>query len=189
MLANSDFLTGAFPAEYGNAFSGVFDIKLRNGNNEKKEYAFQAGVLGIDFAAEGPFSPNSKASYLINYRYSTLGILNKMGVFAEGDYIPTFQDLSFKVHVPTKKMGAFSIWSLSGWSVSESTAQRDTLQWEEKYDQFNDSFKSGMTANGITHVYFLNRDTYLESSLSFSGNKISYFSDSLDNKYNKFLKY
>jgi hypothetical protein len=80
MLSNSDFLTGAFPAEYGNASSGVFDIRLRNGNNEKKEYALQAGFLGIDFAAEGPFSTKSRASYLVNYRYSTLALLDKIGV-------------------------------------------------------------------------------------------------------------
>ncbi|MGI9544960.1 MAG: carboxypeptidase-like regulatory domain-containing protein, partial [Cyclobacteriaceae bacterium] len=50
VLSNSDFLTGAFPAEYGNALSGVFDIQLRNGNNEKREYAVQAGLLGIALA-------------------------------------------------------------------------------------------------------------------------------------------
>src|SRR6187549_2593397 len=47
LLANSDFMTGAFPAEYGNALSGLFDLRLRKGNNEKREYTFQAGFLGI----------------------------------------------------------------------------------------------------------------------------------------------
>ncbi|RYG27364.1 MAG: TonB-dependent receptor, partial [Chitinophagaceae bacterium] len=57
LLSNSDFITGAFAAEYGNALSGVFDLKLRKGNNERKEYSFQAGVLGLNAAAEGPISP------------------------------------------------------------------------------------------------------------------------------------
>ena len=56
MLSNSDFFTGAFPAEYGNATSGVFDLKLRKGNHEKREYSVQVGVLGADIAAEGPVS-------------------------------------------------------------------------------------------------------------------------------------
>ncbi len=77
-MANSDFFTGAFPSEYGNAFSGVFDIRLRNGNNEKKEYTFQAGVMGVDIAAEGPFSESTQGSYLINYRYSTLSLLKTL---------------------------------------------------------------------------------------------------------------
>jgi hypothetical protein len=70
LLANSDFSTGAFAAEYGNALAGVFDLNLRKGNNEKREYTIQAGVLGLDIAAEGPFSKNYRGSYLINYRYS-----------------------------------------------------------------------------------------------------------------------
>ncbi len=69
LLANSDFVTGAFAAEYGNATSGVFDLKLRKGNNEKREYTLQAGVLGLNAAMEGPFSKKYKGSYLINYRY------------------------------------------------------------------------------------------------------------------------
>ncbi|MDQ3392922.1 MAG: TonB-dependent receptor [Bacteroidota bacterium] len=189
MLANSDFFTGAFPAEYGNAFSGVFDIKLRNGNNEQREYAFQAGVMGIDFSAEGPFSSNSKASYLINYRYSTLALLNTLGVQLGGDFAPKFQDLSFKLHFPSKKGGTFSLWSLSGWSVSEAFAEKDSLQWEKKYDRFDESFKSGMTASGITHIYFLNKETFMESSISFSGTKVGFDLDSLDTRYNSYKMY
>ncbi len=34
-LGNSDFFSGAFPAEYGNSTAGIFDLKIRNGNNEK----------------------------------------------------------------------------------------------------------------------------------------------------------
>nr|MBP8917628.1 carboxypeptidase-like regulatory domain-containing protein [Chitinophagales bacterium] len=44
VLANSDFLTGAFPAEYGNGISGVFDLKMRNGNYEKHEFLGQVGL-------------------------------------------------------------------------------------------------------------------------------------------------
>jgi hypothetical protein len=84
MMSNSDFMTGAFPAEYGNALSGIFDIRLRKGNDERREYAFQLGVLGMQAALEGPFSKKNKASYLINYRYSTLVLLNAVG-FNLGD--------------------------------------------------------------------------------------------------------
>jgi hypothetical protein len=68
VLSNSDFATSAFAAEYGNALSGVFDLKLRRGNNEKNEYTLQAGILGLDAAMEGPFSKKHKASYLVDYR-------------------------------------------------------------------------------------------------------------------------
>ena len=93
LLSNSDFVTGAFAAEYGNALSGVFDLKLRKGNNEHKEYTLQAGLLGLNVAAEGPIAPFYKGSYLVNYRYSTLSLLSKIGIdITEGT--TNFQDLS-----------------------------------------------------------------------------------------------
>ena len=76
MLANSEFLTGAFAPEYGNATSGVFDVKLRQGNNEKREYTFGMGLFGTDLTVEGPFKKGGKASYLANYRYSSLSLLD-----------------------------------------------------------------------------------------------------------------
>ena len=72
LMANSDFFTGAFPAEYGNSTSGIFDLKLRAGNNEKREWTAQFGVLGAELMAEGPFKKEKSASYLLMYRYSTL---------------------------------------------------------------------------------------------------------------------
>jgi hypothetical protein len=174
MLANSDFYTGAFPAQYGNALSGVFDINLRKGNADQREYAFQAGVLGIALAAEGPFKKGGKASYLMNYRYSTLSLLNQLGllpIFGEEEIV--FQDLSYKVHLPTAKAGTFSLWGLGGLS-------RDTeLAVPKEGENFNSNFKSGMGVAGLSHVYFLNKDTFLETKLTASTGYNSYDEDSL----------
>lgn len=93
VLKNSDFFTGAFSSKYGNAVSGVFDMKLRNGNNQKNENVFQVGIMGIDFASEGPLSKKHKASYLFNYRYSTTGLLNLEGGTMD------YQDLNFKPQI------------------------------------------------------------------------------------------
>ena len=69
-LANSDFFTGAFPAEYGNATAGVFDLRMRNGNHQKHEFTFQFSFMGTELGIEGPITKKSKSSYLFNYRYS-----------------------------------------------------------------------------------------------------------------------
>jgi len=116
VLSNSDFVTAAFAAEYGNALSGVFDLKLRRGNNEKREYTLEAGVLGLNAAMEGPFSKKYKGSYLINYRYSTLSLLNKMGVLASDGAVTTFQDLSYNIYLPTNKLGTFTLFGFGGLS-------------------------------------------------------------------------
>lgn len=111
ILSNSDFFTGAFPAQYGNATSGVFDVKLRNGNNEKYEHAFQIGAMGIDFSSEGPFKRGKGASFLFNYRYSTLGLLKS---FLPEQGLPEYQDLCFKINIPTKNAGNFAFWGIGG---------------------------------------------------------------------------
>ena len=162
MLSRSDFYTGAFPAEYGNALSGVFDINLRNGNNEKREYAIEAGLIGLQAAAEGPLSTDSQGSYLANYRYSTLAILSDLGLLSLGGEDTRFQDLSFKINLPSEKIGSFSLWGLGG--LSSQTFLADP----ENKEYFNENFDVNMGVLGLKHVLFLDKDTYLESTVSTS---------------------
>lgn len=172
MLANSDFYTGAFPSEYGNAMSGVFDIKLRTGNNENFEHAFQAGFMGIDFSSEGPLSKNSNASYLFNYRYSTFGLIQF--VLPEGTNIPVYQDLCLKINIPTKKAGTFSLWALGADDKTVYDAETDSAKWTSLDDQESGDMKLRMGAVGLNHRYIIGNKTYLNSSLAVSGNYLKY---------------
>ena len=130
MISKSDFYTGVFPAEYGHALSGVFELKLRNGNNEQREYSLQAGVLGVEAAAEGPFTGGYRGSYLINYRYATFSLLNNLNIHVAENALPNYQDLSFKFNFPTKNGGAFSLWTISGLSDAYETYLPDMLLGE-----------------------------------------------------------
>jgi hypothetical protein len=183
VLANSDFFTGAFPAEYGNANAGVFDIKMRNGNNSKREYLFQIGFAGFEAGLEGPFSKKSKATYLANYRYSTLGVFNALGIpFGTGTAVPQYQDLSFKIHLPTQKAGIFSIFALGG--ISNIDLLGSKQEKPDPNDNFGDintdgRFKGGMGVMGISHTYFFNKNTYSEITLAMSGSFNRFTSDSL----------
>ncbi len=178
MLDNSDFFTGAFPAEYGNALSGVFDINLRKGNSEKREYAAQIGVMGIDFAAEGPFSKKSNASYLINYRYSTLGLLSDLGFLDLGG-TNTFQDLAISVNVPTKKLGTFSLFGIGGLSTSGDEIPSDTANWDD-YDYLDQGdFISNMGVMGLSNKYFINSKMYWKNTVSITGQNIGFELDSV----------
>lgn len=182
LLANSDFLTGAFPAEYGNALSGVFDLRLRRGNNAKREHTIQAGVLGIDVSSEGPFSKNYKGSYLFNYRYSTLGLLSKMGV-AIGDGVTTFQDLSFNIYLPTTKAGTFTLFGFGGLSDQTSKAEKDSTKWQSEFERYNDVFKANTGAVGATHSLNLSRRALLKTVLLASGYRNTYQSEWLNDAY------
>ncbi len=185
VLANSDFFTGAFPAEYGSALSGVFDLRLRRGNYEKSEYAFQAGVLGIQAALEGPLKKGSEASYLLNYRYSTLKLLSFAGIdISGGDIAPGWQDLSYKVYLPTKKAGNFSLWGLGGNSSAGSIAVKDTSQWMYRGDAFEDTEDHKLAIAGVTHNYLLkNMKTYFQTAAAYSHTTTNRTVDSLNDQY------
>jgi hypothetical protein len=164
VLTNSDFLTGAFPAEYGNALSAVFDMNLRTGNMDKREYAFQIGVLGIDLSSEGPFVKGKKASYLFNYRYSTFGLIRS---FLPDAGLPTYQDLSFKLNFPTKA-GTFSFWGVGGYddytnNDSEEAVNKETFTNTSIID---DHYNSGIL--GLNHKLILNHRYYVNSSVLYN---------------------
>lgn len=175
MLTNSDFFTGAFPAEYGNALAGVFDMKLRTGNMDTREYTFQAGLLGIDFSAEGPFVKGGKATYLFNYRYSTYALLADL---FPGQDLPRYQDLSIKLNFPTAKAGIFSLWGVGGYDNMSKKAVTDSLDWEFKEDREEQVLKMIPAALGLTHKIILNEKTYINTSLS-----TTYYYQNFDSKW------
>jgi len=171
LLSNSDFITGAFASEYGNALSGVFDLKLRKGNNEKREYTLQAGFLGLNVAAEGPFKKGYKGSYLVNYRYSTLSLLDKMGVPIQSG-ATNFQDISYNIYLPTSKYGNFTLFGFGGRSSEDVKPNYDSTKWDEKWDRYTSKFVSNTKFNGFTHQTLIGSKTNLRSAIGFSDNKI-----------------
>ena len=183
LLSNSDFSTGAFAAEYGNALSGVFDLRLRKGNNEKREYTVQLGFLGMDVATEGPFKKGYDGSYLVNYRYSTLNVLGKMGV-PIGDANTNFQDLSFNLYLPTKEFGKFTVFGFGGLSYQTTTAEKDSLRWQEdNFTRLNTNFYSNTGAVGLTNTKLFGNKAYLKTALVFSGTENGYQQDELQIDY------
>jgi hypothetical protein len=167
LLSNSDFVTGAFAAEYGNALSGVFDLKLRKGNNERKEYTVEAGLLGLNIAAEGPIGSFYKGSYLVNYRYSTLAILDKVGFdITEGNTL--FQDLSYNIYLPAGRLGNFTVFGFGGLSSDNDDLETNPANWGFDSDRFGSRFKANTAATGITHTLSLNSKTTLRTAVSYS---------------------
>ncbi len=179
-LANSDFYTGAFPAEFGNATAGVFDLRLRNGNNQKGEYSFMVGALGLEVGAEGPFTKKHKASFLINYRYSTLAALEAIGLSPAGDVAPAYQDLSFKINIPTSKLGTFSIFGLGGKNRAHFEPEQDTTTWEFKYDNWGFDERQRVGSAGLSHNLLISERGYLRTVAIASFNEGNFFENSLD---------
>jgi hypothetical protein len=165
LLSRSDFYTGGFPAEFGNAISGVFDIRFRKGNRENREHKFRLGLLGIDFSTEGPIR-KGRSSYLVNYRYSTLGLLSQMGFYVVGErVINTFQDLSFNLAFDSKdNKGAWTVFGLAGRSLERKIPVANPLErdpginnhWEDA------PWWSTTGALGTTYTRTLSSKSYLK---------------------------
>lgn len=168
LLATSYFLNGAFPAQYGNAIGGVMDMRLRKGNDERREFTAQAGLIGLDLAVEGPFSKKSKASYLVNYRYSFTGLLGAMGVNFGGEDI-RFQDLSFNLNFPLKKGANISVFGLGGISSNTFKPEPDSTKWEFYKDSHHIIYKNKMGAAGATYALPLGRRAVLNTVFVMSG--------------------
>lgn len=215
-LANSDFYTGAFPATYANAIAGVFDLKMRNGNNEQHEYSAQLGFLGTELTGEGPINKEKRSSYLAMYRYSTLQLFDFLGINVGTDAIPQYQDGAFRLNFPGKKGGNLSVYGIGGYSTIDiilSEAEKpDTstlIFGQNDRDQY---FTSQMFVGGVNYSLPINATSYIKTGISVSNSKVvahhdqifrhveaGYFVvDSLpgildytfrENKYSAFIKY
>lgn len=171
MLDNSDFFSGAFAPEYGNALSGVFDMRFKKGNDEQREYTAGASVFGIDFTAEGPFSKNYGGSYIANYRYSSLQLISGLG-FLDFGGIPKYQDASFNVELPLGKNNFLSVFGLGGIS-SISVDERD----ENDEPLYRGIFNADLGVSGISHMLFINNRSFLKNSITLSGTRLESIDD------------
>ena len=182
LLSDSDFMTGAFPAEYGNALSGVFDINFRTGNKERREHAVKLGINGLEASSGGPFRKSGNATYLFNYRFSTLTLL--MPLLPTEGFI-RYQDVSFNLDFPTQKSGRFNVWGIGGLDNQGLDAKTDTTQWEYAYWDFSDNeIRLGVGAVGISHSLLVNKKGYLKTTIAYSGNSTDYREDQLDSEMN-----
>jgi hypothetical protein len=169
-LANSDFFTGAFPAEYGNATAGVFDLHMRKGNDETYEFSGQIGFLGTELFAEGPLNKEKKSSFLLSYRYSTLQLFQSLNIQIGTSAVPRYQDAAFKLHFPLEN-GSLSFFGVGGLSdidilVSDyETPEELELYGDSDRDQY---FGTSMAMTGMNYGHKLGERTIGKATLAFT---------------------
>ena len=173
MLKNSDFLTSAFPAEYGNALGGVFDLGFRKGNADDYEYTFQTGIFtGVEAMAEGPMGKNG-GSFLVAARYSLVSLL---GIGAGGtSATPNYSDLSFNLDLGKHKLGRISVFGIVGYSDIEFLG--NDINEDDLFAAIdeNTSADSRFGVAGLKHNIAIGEQSYLRTIIagSFSGNEFN----------------
>ena len=175
-LSNSDFFTGAFPSEYGNGIAGVFDLKMRNGNNQKHEFSGQLGFLGTELMAEGPLNKEKGSSYLATFRYSTLQLFGALNIDVGTDAIPQYFDGAFRFNFPLKKGGNLALWGIGGNSAidiilsgEESPNEETLIYGSNDRDQY---FTTNMMATGVTYTQPIDKNTYIKGGLAYSSSNV-----------------
>ncbi|HHB78413.1 MAG TPA: TonB-dependent receptor [Saprospiraceae bacterium] len=176
-LANSDFFTGAFPAEYGNSIAGAFDLRMRNGNNEKYEFSGQLGFLGTELFAEGPISKSNRSSFFASYRYSTLQLFSSLNINVGTNATPKYQDGAFRLNFPLKNNSNLAFWGIGGKSSidivlsnQEKPDEETLLYGDNDRDQY---FASKMGVGGISYSKSFNKSTLLKATLAMTGQQVN----------------
>lgn len=180
LLRNSDFMTSAFPAEYGNANAGVFDLGFRNGNTNKREHTFQFGFLtGIEAVTEGPLKKDKGSSYLIAYRYGFSSVAKSIGLPIGTFATPYYQDISFKINSGQTKFGRFTFFGIG--AVSRVAFMHDKIDTTDLFAFVNrDSyFKSQIGLAGIKHQIRVNEKSFVNTIIGVNYLGSNYLQDSL----------
>lgn len=185
-LDNSDFMTGAFPADYGDATAGVFDLRMRQGNNEKHEFLAQIGFNGFELGAEGPMNKSKSATFLVNYRYSTLAVFRALQIdFGTGDAVPQYQDLSFKCDLQTQNAGKLSLWGIGGLSyVALLESDKNSGQDLYNYGDRDTYFESNVGAAGLSHTFLFKNNSYVRTNFGVGANYNHILADKIDSSFN-----
>ena len=182
LLKNSDFFTSAFPAEYGNATSGVFDIGFRNGNAQKRETTLQLGVItGLEATTEGPINSKNGASYLVGYRYGLASVAQAVGVNIGTTATPSYQDLSFKLNSGTTSLGKFSLFGI----LATSTINIGGGNSGSLYGNGNEvDFGSKIGIVGLNHFKQLTSKSFITSTVGLNYTKADQTSYDFDRMAN-----
>ncbi|MDR0332040.1 MAG: TonB-dependent receptor [Dysgonamonadaceae bacterium] len=170
-LSNSDFLTGTFPAEFGNATSGVFDLRLRNGNNRRHEFLAGMGMNGFELGAEGPISRETGASYMVNARYSFLkpviAVMELFNADFDAPGVPEYEDITAKINIPLRN-GNLSWMALAGASrIRNSAEDIDFTDWAEGDRGQALNMRNRQLFTGLNYTHRFTPNTRLENRLSY----------------------
>ena len=180
VIKNSDFFTSAFPAEYGNANAGVFDLGFRSGNSEKFEHTIQIGALtGVEAMTEGPINKKKGSSYLLAYRYSFTGVAQQIGIPIGTAATPFYQDLSFKITGGQTKIGKFTLFGLGAKSnikfLHDEIDTTDLFANPSKDSYFN----SDIGLVGLKHFIKVNERSYVNTIIGATYNGSNYLEDNI----------
>jgi hypothetical protein len=163
MLRNSDFYTGAFPAEYGNAVRVYLILKCEPETQKKENSPPESEQVVLIFRQKGHLlKGKNQLTCLITGTQPSLFWV-KLTNFPN---IPTFQDLTYKFEFPTSGAGTFSFWAIIADDINKKEADSDTLNWKTDYDRTGQDYFNRFGAIGLSHRISVGTTTFFTQHLA-----------------------
>ncbi len=200
-IINADFIrevnyyAGAFPANRGNALSGILEFNQIDGNNDKMKYQTTLGASEIAGTLDGPLG--EKTTMVLSVRRSYLKFLFSL---IELPFLPTFNDLQFKVktRLDTKNeisfigLGAIDLFDLNLGIENPNDQQKYILsqipvneQWSYTIGAVYKHYSTNSYQTLVASRSHLNNGAYkyLDNNSASESNKIlDYSSEEIENK-------
>jgi outer membrane receptor for ferrienterochelin and colicin len=200
-ILNADFLrevnyySGAFPANRGNALSGVFEFAQVDGNADQLKFRGTLGASEVSATVDGPIG--DKTTFIVSARRSYLKLLFKaLGL----PFLPTFNDMQFKVKTRMNAkneltfigLGAIDLFDLNRGIKDPDDQQKYILsqipkneQWSYTVGAVYKHFRENSYQTIVVSRSHLNNSIkkYFENDESSEANKIlDYTSQEIENK-------
>lgn len=163
LLENVDFLTGAFPARYGDRLSSVFDMTMKDGNRETFNTDVNVNIAGFGTMLDGPLSGNSRMVFSVRR-----GFFDILTSIMDRPAAPQYYDAVGKVTVdldPDNRLSIVGFYYIDQIEKEGTTKESSAMT---KYEVLSrDDYGS---AFGLTWRSLVARDAFITTTLSFTGN-------------------
>jgi len=145
-----------------NSLAGNSDVTLRTPYRDNTN--LNVSLIGMEAGIDRVMGESNQKQLMLNYRYSTVGLLTDLGLDFGGEVIK-YQDVAAKYSVDTEKAGHFDFYGLYG----RSSNNKDTISPVTiAKDQQQIAYSRTNVTLGVHHSYDLSTRSSLRSTLNIS---------------------
>ena len=192
-ILNADFIrevnyySGAFPANRGNALSGVMEFYQIDGNEEKLNFHGTLGASEVAATLDGPIG--EKTNFVVSVRQSYLQFLFSA---LELPFLPTFTDMQFRVRTRFDKKNELTLIGLGANDLFDLNEDIENPDDEQKYilSEIPVNKQWSYTVGAVYKHYRDNSyQTFVVSRSHLDNNAYKYLDNDESSEENKILDY
>lgn len=187
LIREVNYYSGAFPANRGNALSGIFEFSQVDGNTEKSKVQFSIGASEVSATIDGPVG--EKTTYIFSARRSYLQLLFNA---LELPFLPTFNDIQFKVRTKINRKNEITFIGLGAIDQFELNLDIENPDEQQQYilTSIPENEQWSYTAGAVfKHFHEDGYVTLVASRSHLNNSAIKYLDNNYSSETNKTLDY